>query len=435
MFDTIRGIRKITPNSPIKSVWFIGNGFDLACGLKTGYPDFFGILRDEKGSFVFADGCPVIQKDGYLSDKPYDNPEIIKFKKQIKEEIKPDKNLWADIEIRLGQITKCYDKNEDGIKNFLDCFNDLHTHLNEYLKKIEENSINSKDVKKRWYDIYKKCFKNVNIETTVFLIMNYTDNFEKFLKEIYSDYGYTEDFIISRLVYVHGKLSKNNTVFGVGSPMHIGNNYFMFKPNFREKFVKTLITNSYSRLNLHNLDLLDIKSKGLNVNIFGCSMGESDTMFWGMIFNMSIFEKITFRFMFGIKKICSPKITLYNRVFENKKDYEEKLKYFNDNLSEVRKWMYNKDMLFERYANFSSKIKFMLPCVLDFTPFYFYFLTLVLKLFGQNITPKWMYKMLTRKIDNEVELVNTGYIPEKTEIYVSSNTYGETFRYSFNYKS
>lgn len=370
---TALGIRKIIGNSPIKSVWFIGNGFDRACGLNTGYSDFF---------------------DKYVSIESQDD-DIIKFKERIKNE----RELWVDLEIRLAKITKDYGKDVD---TFLKCFEDLHTHLDEYLKDVEKKAKHEDYAKvhEEYEKLYNNYFENIDIETTVFVVMNYTDNFENFIKTKFS--GHTEYFYRARIIYVHGNLSKGKnilgeggTVLGIGDPTQIGNLYFIRQSEFRQKFIKSQITDTYSQIENYFLYQGRDKIGELDVNIFGCSMGVSDNAFWNMIFGRNIIKIILYQFVWGYKAYCKklPKITLYNYTSD------KAIKEF-DNFSDTDK------KIFGNYKT-CRKATLMTACLnmTNFIPTYLYFLGPILRLFPP--TSNWLLKTVVHKINNVVEFVET----------------------------
>lgn len=392
------GIRKMIGNSPIKSVWFIGNGFDSACKLKTSYIDFFGIKRKKDGTIDFEEnGCPKINNDGYLSIKTSDKDDIIEFKKKIKKDIRPEKNLWADVEIRLAEITKDYGKDID---TFLQCFDDLHTHLNKYLKDVEKKAKHEdfEKVCEEYEKIYNNYFKKIDIETTVFVVLNYTDNFENFIKTKFP--GHTEYFYCARIIYIHGNLSKNETVLGVGDPSHIKNPYFKYNQNFRNKFLKYQITDKYTQVEHYFIFQGRHKISKLNVNIFGCSMGQSDNAFWHLIFGRGLFKKFATLLVYGFKAYNKklPKITLYNYTSD------KAIKEF-ENFSEKDK------QIFGNSYKSSRKLALMTECfnMTNFIPIYFYFLWLILKLFPA--TSNWMIKIFICKLNNVVDFVETNNSP------------------------
>ena len=104
-------------------LYLIGNGFDLAQGLKTRYMDFYP----------------------YYIDRSIDSPAI----RKICENIGSDFNTWADLELRLGQYSA-----EIGEGDFDEVYYDLSDCLREYLKReISGFFFSDDDVKKIQSDL------------------------------------------------------------------------------------------------------------------------------------------------------------------------------------------------------------------------------------------------------------------------------------------
>lgn len=61
-------------------LYILGNGFDIAQGMKTSYPDFYQHLKNN-------------------------NNNNSKLLQQVLEDINENKTLWSDMEIALGKFT------------------------------------------------------------------------------------------------------------------------------------------------------------------------------------------------------------------------------------------------------------------------------------------------------------------------------------------
>ena len=91
-------------------LYILGNGFDLAMGLKTSYPDFYKYLEKLTGS------------------------ELLE---KMKDEIKADKKNWSDMEEAFGKYTlNLNSQNELG-----DLYKDLTLCLQDYLM-LEQKQFN-----------------------------------------------------------------------------------------------------------------------------------------------------------------------------------------------------------------------------------------------------------------------------------------------------
>lgn len=110
--------------------FLLGNGFDLQCGLKTSYIDFYKYILEKKYSI---DLTQEMDKESISGIDNIIYSEIYKSRDKIE--------TWADLEFQLGVFTKqLKEKNQvigELANRFLDDFEDLVEDLNEYLKYIQ----------------------------------------------------------------------------------------------------------------------------------------------------------------------------------------------------------------------------------------------------------------------------------------------------------
>ena len=114
--------------------FLLGNGFDIQCGLKTSYIDFYKYILKKKYSINLT---KEIDKELALKIDNIIYSEIYKSKDNIEN--------WADLELQLGVFTKRLkkrlnepDQDVQKIANrFLDDFEILLEDLNDYLKSIQ----------------------------------------------------------------------------------------------------------------------------------------------------------------------------------------------------------------------------------------------------------------------------------------------------------
>jgi hypothetical protein len=139
------------------------------------------------------------------------------------------------------------------------------------MKKINEEYVPYKKLKE-----LRKVFDNVDLNNTVFVVLNYTNHFEQFIRCIKSD----ENFAI---VYLHGTAEDGNTVFGVGDEMQIFNPDFAKEPTIARRLIKDEITSGVCGVayeDFENFITNNLLFARDVINIFGCSMGESDNSLW-----------------------------------------------------------------------------------------------------------------------------------------------------------
>ncbi len=90
-------------------LFMLGNGFDLNCGMKTRYTDFYS---------------------EYIKNTTNDSELIKRFKNSIAD----DYQTWANFEIAMGKFAGKLNSADE----FVDCIIDFETGLSEYVKKEEE---------------------------------------------------------------------------------------------------------------------------------------------------------------------------------------------------------------------------------------------------------------------------------------------------------
>jgi hypothetical protein len=307
-----------------RNLWIIGNGFDLSCNLNTRYEQFLSqykkspnelrleahkIKENQKHSIFWKNKHPLaeifnepmqISRDTFFSldyyINHYDESVIKKFKNFISQE----KGIitWADMELKLGHITgnplfSC--RNIFGM-----CMDDLHLVLNKYLfdedKKAEKAGAGMfKTINKEVY----RAFENIDIGNTVFVVLNYTKNFERFIKFLYP--GKTP-----YIVYLHGTADDDNTVIGVGSETQIFNSDFARDSAVTKRLLKADITSGNSKTSYKDFwlflknNLFFVRDE---VNIFGSSMGGSDSFLWYYLLQKALQEN---------KEKADVKINLYD---------------------------------------------------------------------------------------------------------------------------
>lgn len=251
----------------INITYLIGNGFDLACGLKTRYTD------------VYDQYC--------ITDSPNENIE--NFKKTI---LKDDYKNWTDFEMALP----VFGKELGDFEKFSECFLDFLTFLEDYLSE-EQNKIDinryknilSEKMKSYFYHFYEYCLQNSKselkrlVEDTNeniifhFITFNYTNTLEECLSTV------------SKQTQKHGAL-----FYQYELPIHIHQKLYdgILLGLDNEELYKNIPCNDIRRLknlidkifiNNRYSDIIDVSVNKLKksriIVIFGWSMGESDS-FW-----------------------------------------------------------------------------------------------------------------------------------------------------------
>lgn len=229
------------------TVYIVGNGLDLSCGLKTSYPDFMDSL--DKELFLKNDLLKFLSKS-------YENKR------------------WIDVEIELMEYAKYQYHNPNlSIEEVKKEFCELVHLLKEYLKKIQENYTASKWVSQGLQVIDKEVERKNLLYVLTF---NYTYTVENYLSIRRS--GGVE------INHVHGILD-DDIVIGVQDDADIPSDFsFLYK------------SNNVNPSNVANIRKIMDGSK--SIIFFGYSLGETDFSYFNSFFKKQCELKEGKAFMF-----------------------------------------------------------------------------------------------------------------------------------------
>lgn len=303
----------------------IGNGFDLAHGLKTSYADFIGWYWKEWGRRLLH-GLNRTEDDGLCSFKIKDNVEVINWasvfqgwyykrenplipwdENDVVSLAKQDKKLcdfkmspfferiqnsidtkgWVDIENEYySMLVLLHSHVKDNYSNHNKQLEYLRDLLVEYLSKIDYDIIKiNENIKYNVYrpldpwneyslgdiDKYRTDPRYDMLEDVLLLSFNYTKT-----PELYKE----DDTVID---YIHGKLDNpKSIIFGYGDELDEGYKKLIDK-NDNEclrniKSIKYLESNRYRKV------LRFIESKPFQILIMGHSCGNSDRTLLNTLF-------------------------------------------------------------------------------------------------------------------------------------------------------
>lgn len=260
----------------------IGNGFDLACGLKTAYANFV---------------------DYYLS-VPSESTNINIFKEKMKKDLK----TWADAEYAFGQYTKNYRLEE--VVAYQECRDDFIKQLVQYLGKQEsriddnlieaaesdflnglvkfDNSLTDDSIESL-IDLYNST--DSDMRTINVVNFNYTNVFERLIKAVdnrtealnYTTLlnGAQSNDILGDIIYIHGKRNKPPVIFGVDNKSQIANEDLKAVPKFIRSMIKLELNNALRKKLVQKC--LKIIDNSTIICIFGMSIGLTDTYWWEII--------------------------------------------------------------------------------------------------------------------------------------------------------
>lgn len=285
--------------------FLLGNGFDIQCGLKTSYINFYKYILKKKYSI---DLNKVYAKAVVSGIENIIYREIYKSRDKIE--------TWADLEFQLGVFTKQLQKQNKDVKElsnrFLDDFEILLKDLNDYLKsiqiqddvKISEdfsdilfNTMNNffDGVLSQEYDEIKRMLvQNNNSNFNYHCIsFNYTNSLQKIVQNSNErrrrntfNSTISNQIFFSRIVNVHGVIDKFLTL-GLNDETQLATDFFdttdlndLIKPKSLEN------NREYMRRDAENL----IGESDIIV-IFGMSIGSTDKYWWERIANILLNSK------------------------------------------------------------------------------------------------------------------------------------------------
>lgn len=312
----------------MREILIIGNGFDLAHGLKTSYQDFLRWLFELTLSNPDKIN-PIIR---YSSDKRIEIDKI--FEDRYRTQINTIFNFsslflnslfksplvkdWNDLETQYFNQLKETPNPELLNKDF----NLLKEFLVEYL--IEEQT------KFKKLDAYEKIFKSIDSKSERHLILNF--NYTKTVSE------YSKSLLNTDLINIHGELSNpyNQIIFGYSANSQ--ENKLLL-----EKKQRTYLDNikKYQYRRTDNKDKLDSfmrqSSTPINVNILGHSCGDSDANILSEILDHPNINRIKIFYFkdfedYQTKQISIDRITSNHIAFNKIANFKqsEMMPQFND---------------------------------------------------------------------------------------------------------
>ena len=250
-------------------LYLIGNGFDLAQGMATSYPDFYASLSQ------------------YVTKNS--------FEKDIISDIQENIEQWSDLEEALGKATTRY-KDPNLFRNALRFLNER---LKEYLmseesrardtiklssQKLENDLLNpSLYLEEQGMDVFNEVINedstNVNIDVVSF---NYTDTLERVLSPIRSATHelYSRWYYFREILHIHGTLD-DMILVGVNDESQIQNESFRTDEFLSDDFIKPEINEGCQ--NRRNATFLRLINNAKIIVMFGVSIGITDNKWWKAI--------------------------------------------------------------------------------------------------------------------------------------------------------
>lgn len=256
--------------------FILGNGFDRAIGLKTGYKDFYN----------------------WYIQQPDESDDVALMKEEINKYLKDEDSTWADFEIALGKFTNVITDKERFIKVFECARLALIRYLTEEYKvqraENEDFLLSAAycliDLSKKYAGDFpeeRKAYFSVAQDTgTTFncITFNYTtvlrDGYEEIqgsARSLSSHEDRWGRYKLGKMLNVHGQLD-DFPILGVDNPEQIANENFRDDPDILQLMVKGEIDKKLGknwRAEAQNIiDDSDI------IYVYGASLGETDAFWW-----------------------------------------------------------------------------------------------------------------------------------------------------------
>ena len=295
----------------MRITFLIGNGFDIAVGLNTGYRDFYKYCKNEH-----ADTC----KNNIILSNIMEKPE-----------------QWSDMEIALGNF-----KNEDIDANrFLIDKEKVEELLENYLLS-EENRVvfsdtRNKQVSKeiissivRFYNNHPQVFMS-QILTTVNSIsssikytcinFNYTNVYDrcwdiakkscdnKPASHVHGTTRYEDSFDI--ICHVNGVISQG-IILGVNDDNQIKQKSLKIDKTIQKTMIKTNANNCLGQGRVDEAQRIISESRV--ICIYGMSLGFTDQIWWNSIYKWLVSDKANILVIYDYKPKTSNRISVYGDV-------------------------------------------------------------------------------------------------------------------------
>ena len=256
----------------------IGNGFDMALGLKSSYRDFYE-----------SDYWPFKKND----------TEDLRIRKPAELDRFLNNNMsenWYNLESLLAlYASRLTDVPEVRVQADLECFNKLKSGLRDFIRMAQ------RDFKRGPLNSANKFLQAIHeYRNPIIYTFNYTN-----LVEFGSLVG-IDDLVCT---HVHGSIEDNNIIVGIEDNIKIPSSY---------NFLKKDSEPTYRSNNLY-YDLMSAKE----VAFFGHSLGENDFHFFRQFFRMHSDEK-----NYDKKNKC--KITFFTANSQSRMDLLSNLRIMND---------------------------------------------------------------------------------------------------------
>lgn len=251
-------------------LYILGNGFDKAQKMATGYPDFYKYLTDK------------VKNESALLGK-------------MKSAITENTELWSDMESGLGEFTSATNNAEE----FDSFYFELSEHLQNYLKNENNKFAPSDKLKNKFQSDFTTISKYLGaLDKTRFdgflgtvststkdinvITLNYTNTLEKILglSPNITTKGFGGNTNLQNIIHVHGQLGES-IIIGVDHPAQIKNDSFRNNEDIKDIMIK--IESNESMKETRHMECERLIANANVIVLFGVSLGETDARWWKLI--------------------------------------------------------------------------------------------------------------------------------------------------------
>ena len=251
-------------------LYILGNGFDKAQKMATGYPDFYKYLTDK------------VKNESALLGK-------------MKSAITENTELWSDMESGLGEFTSATNHAEE----FDSFYFELSEHLQNYLKNENNKFAPSDKLKNKFQSDFTTISKYLGaLDKTRFdgflgtvststkdinvITLNYTNTLEKILglSPNITTKGFGGNTNLQNIIHVHGQLGES-IIIGVDHPAQIKNDSFRNNEDIKDIMIK--IESNESMKETRHMECERLIANANVIVLFGVSLGETDARWWKLI--------------------------------------------------------------------------------------------------------------------------------------------------------
>ena len=372
-------------------ILLIGNGFDLAHNLYTGYDHFVNDFWEQKVKKIYDEYKeqskpsknntyniyfsfnndndieiePVYYQNKYNEVFSSEKKGYAKFKDLlllINQELVPENTIknnflkqitlnldihnWVDIECEyFSALKECFEnEKKDEIKKLNKEFDSIKEALTFYLNNLIKQgiepiqSINNLIDNIIFENTSTKIMYPSNNFQTIFLCFNYTNTIEYYINNLKEANQYVKS------IYIHGELNKASNPIIFGYDDNSDEEFNRIRKNPNKEYSENVKTINYLKTGLYNELMKFIENNEYHVYILGHSLGVSDSTIISNIFKSNNCESI--KIYYYIDK---------NNISDHKEKRINVLRVLNNDIQKINK------IVPEDKCEQLSEIKYLLP--------------------------------------------------------------------------